>query len=85
MRLRIKIHPGTNDFPELKGNIPAIGEIRDFPDKLAERLLQKNVAEVVEVKGVAQPPTITAPLSESKPAPLTGKVKPSDKPSIKES
>ena len=44
MLLEITTRPGTRDFPELAADLPVVGEIREFPDGIAERLLARNVA-----------------------------------------
>ena len=80
MLLEITTRPGTRDFPELAKDLPVVGEIREFPDGIAERLLARNVAiksgpskgEAAStgrrgrVRAVPQEPTI-AEASESSP------------------
>ena len=61
MRLKIKVNPGTNDFPELKSNLPQIGDVREFDQAVAERLLSMGLADVIPretVRAIPKEPSI---------------------------
>lgn len=78
MRLKIKSNPGSNDFPSLKP-LPVIGDVREFPEPDATRLLKMGLADVVEELKAVRP---TPFIAEAKPAELKA-VPPAAKPKAK--
>jgi len=78
MLVRFKVNLGSVDARHHNLDFAKCceGMICDVPEKTGQWLVAKNIAELAAVRGVAK----AAEIAESKPAPLTGRGKQSDKP-----
>lgn len=47
MKVRIKSNPGTDQFPELKDDLPVVGDVRTVADDLGEKLVRLGLAEAI--------------------------------------
>jgi hypothetical protein len=85
MIVRFKVNLGSNDAAPLRLDFQQCGKGKttDVSEAAAAWLIKRGIAEAVEVKAVAPKPTITAPAIETKPGPLTGRVKQDHQPSTK--
>lgn len=82
MLVRFRVNLGSRDAESLGVDFRkcSAGMTCDVPDAAAQWLVKRRIAEPVTVRGVAKP----AEISQSKPAPLAAKVKPSEKTNDKE-
>lgn len=67
MKLRITSNPGMRDFPDLASDLPKVGDVRDFPQDVADRLVRRGVAvEAEAVQGVAKDAEVTGVTESTK-------------------